>query len=270
MPESSPKSSAAPTTEPSAEPTAEPSTSSPPPVTAPATGQSLLLITVGTAGVDELQQVLAGEGFRTWAAPDRVDLSSLVRLRSWSLVLVFVPHPGPAALERCREIRRLHSGPLAALAPPLNEEMELALRAEDLDDVLVWPHPPRLLAARLRTLVKRAPGDGAATAAGAQAPIQLADLVIDPARREVRRGSRVIRLTDTELELLQLLARNLGRPVSREVIFQELRGFPYDGLDRSIDLRVSRLRRKLENGAPGGGLILTVRGVGYQLAAAAL
>jgi two-component system OmpR family response regulator len=126
---------------------------------------------------------------------------------------------------------------------PLSSEIEL--RATGVDEVLVWPQPSELLAARLHTILRRVlrPETGPERP---EAPLQVGDLVIEAASRRVLRGGKVIRLTDTELELLQLLARNVGKPVSREEIFQELRGFPYDGLDRSIDLRISRLRRKLQ------------------------
>ncbi len=233
-------------------------------------GATTLVLTIGGGGREDIQHTLAEAGFHTWAAPDRVDLHSLLELREWALVLLHVPCPGPGSLERCSQVRAMYGGPMAALTPVLDEDLELALRSVDMDDVLAWPGSPRLLVARLCSLLHRDQQGRVGRSGYPQAPIRLADLIIDPARREVRRGSRVIPLTDTELELLQLLVRNLGCPVSRDEIFQELRGFPYDGLDRSIDLRVSRLRRKLSDGSGRAGLILTVRGVGYQLAAAAV
>ena len=117
--------------------------------------------------------------------------------------------------------------------------------------------PPRLLLARIHSLLRRLDGhrrDGAVLVAGA--------LRIDPARREAWVGGAPLALTDSEFDLLQLLARHAGEVVSRDALMREIRGLEYDGLDRSIDNRVSRLRRKL----PDDGLrIKTVRGRGYLL-----
>ena len=91
-----------------------------------------------------------------------------------------------------------------------------------------------------------------------------AGLVIDRAKREVRLDGRLVDLTTAEFDLLWILATHAGRPLSREDLFQLVRGIPYDGIDRSIDMRVSQLRRALKRGRRRRDWIKTVRGVGYQ------
>jgi DNA-binding response OmpR family regulator len=95
-------------------------------------------------------------------------------------------------------------------------------------------------------------------------------LQIDPARREATYNTRTVSLTQQELSLLRLFAVRAGRPVSRDEISDCLRGIPHDFGDRSIDLQISRLRKKLGDDCRNPRLILTVRGIGYQLVAQSL
>ena len=227
---------------------------------------AVLLVNIDDAHTTELMEALNREGFRPWPSPDRKGLEDMLSLYQWSLVMVKIDRPHPHSLQHLEEIRQAWPGLLVVLSAPLVVGDEVRLRQTGVDEVLVWPQPGELLAARLRTVLGRNGVRAQVPAGVAQPPVQVGGLTIDLASRRVRHEGRTVSLTDTELELLQLLARHHGRPVSRDEIFLELRGFPYDGLDRSIDLRISRLRRKLENGDGGTSLILTVRGVGYQLA----
>jgi len=93
-------------------------------------------------------------------------------------------------------------------------------------------------------------------------------LVIDPQRRRVELDGVVIQLTTSEFDLLCLLGRRMGEVVTREEIYRELRGLGYNGVDRTVDVRISRLRRHLDDDPTDPSWILTVYGVGYQLARA--
>jgi len=128
--------------------------------------------------------------------------------------------------------------------------------------------PPRLLLARIKALLRRSPAP-ANTAAGDHAeqsePSELAfgRFRISQTTRSTSLGSDAIDLTTAEFDLLWLLARHAGSILSRDDLLQELRGIGFDGLDRSIDARISRLRRKLGDDPENPTRIKTVRGKGY-------
>ncbi len=97
--------------------------------------------------------------------------------------------------------------------------------------------------------------------------ITVSGLVIDASRRAVELDGTTIDMTTAEFDLLWLLAENVGQVISRDTIYQTLNGLPYDGLDRSIDLRISRLRKKLGDDPQHPARIKSIRGVGYLFAA---
>ena len=141
------------------------------------------------------------------------------------------------------------------------EEVDEVLGLEaGADDYLAKPVRPRALLARLQTHLRRAaPGEHAT------APVVVGGLVIDGGQRHVSIGGREVHLTTAEFDLLLLLARHAGRTVSRKDLYLQLEGLKYDGLDRSIDLRISRLRRKLGDDPLGPSRVKAVRGAGYML-----
>ena len=118
------------------------------------------------------------------------------------------------------------------------------------------------LLARLRSHLRRAtPTEEEAKSK----PITVGSLVVDAARRRVETHGEVLDLTTAEFDLLQLLAENAGQTLSRNDIYQQIHGMRYDGVDRSIDLRISRLRKKLGDDPTRPQRIKSVRGVGYML-----
>ncbi len=179
------------------------------------------------------------------------------------LVILDVMLPGKTGMDVCREVRPFYHGPILMLTA-LDDDMDQMLGLElGADDYIIKPVKPRLLLTRIRTLLRRTVR---VEARGDNALIEVGALVIDEANRHVTVEGRTIDLTSTEYELLRFLAQEIGQVVDRNMIVQELRGFEYDGLDRSIDRRISRLRKKL-SGNTSLELIKTVRGKGYQLCA---
>lgn len=176
------------------------------------------------------------------------------------LVILDIMLPGMDGLTVCRNARATYHGPiimLTARGDDLDEVVGLEVGA---DDYMKKPASPRVLLARIRTLLRRV---NAPPVEGPAKRLELGPLVIDSGDRSVTMSGREVELTTAEFDLLRLLAQNAGEPISRDQIYQDLRGIDHDGLDRSIDLRISRLRTKL--GDEGPGLIKSVRGVGYQL-----
>ena len=123
---------------------------------------------------------------------------------------------------------------------------------------------PRVLLARIRALLRRSEsGEAEALPAGEVRRLQFGPLLVDSARREAFLAGAAIELTSAEFDLLWLLAANAGRILSREEIFAALRGIEYDGQDRSIDVRISRIRPKIGDDPMHPRLIKTVRSKGY-------
>ena len=141
------------------------------------------------------------------------------------------------------------------------ESDEVVGLEEGADDYLAKPVRPRALLARVRSHLRRTIDEG-----DNDQPIQVGSLLIDPRRRVVEIDGEVLDLTTAEFDLLYLLARNAGLPLSRNDIYQHIHGMKYDGIDRSIDLRISRLRKKLGDDPAKPQRIKSVRGVGYILA----
>lgn len=184
------------------------------------------------------------------------------------LVVLDLMLPGEDGLSICRKVRDRYGGPilmLTARADDLDQVLGLEIGA---DDYVCKPVRPRLLLARIRALLRRREGAEAPSAVGGKR-VQYGPLVVDNALREAWLRGKGIELTGAEFDLLWLLASNPGRTLSREQIFAELRGIEYDGQDRSIDVRISRIRPKIGDDPDHPRLIKTVRGKGYLFVAEA-
>ncbi len=180
------------------------------------------------------------------------------------LVLLDLLLPGKDGLSICREIRRVHDVPILILtAKDTDIDHVIGLEA-GADDYVMKPVDPRVLLARVRALLRRSERGGL-TPAERKPDLMLGALRISETSREVWLGDKPVPLTTQEFELLSLLAHRAGELVSRDEVFRTMRGIDYDGLDRSIDGRVSKLRRKLGDDAAAPTRIKTVWGKGYLL-----
>lgn len=177
------------------------------------------------------------------------------------IVLLDLMLPGTDGLTVCRELREIFDGPvLMFTARDSDIDQVIGLEA-GADDYVAKPVDPMVLLARTRALLRRV--DAGATQHKAAGEIVLGGLRISEAAQEVWLDGEVVQLTTQEFELLHLLARHAGKILSREDIFQQLRGIDYDGLDRSIDGRISKMRRKLNDSATTPTRIKTIWGKGY-------
>jgi len=183
------------------------------------------------------------------------------------LVILDLMLPGEDGLSICRKVRGGYDGPILMLTAR-TDDMDQVLGLEmGADDYVCKPVRPRLLLARIRALLRRREGGEA----GGEGPrrLEFGRLVIDSAMREAWLGEQSIELTSAEFDLLWLLTVNAGRILSREEIFNALRGIEYDGQDRSIDVRISRIRPKIGDDPMHPRLIKTVRSKGYLFVAEA-
>lgn len=175
------------------------------------------------------------------------------------LVILDLMLPGEDGLSICRRARPDYSGPilmLTARADDMDQVLGLEMGA---DDYVPKPVQPRVLLARMRALLRRAEN----VEQSGDARLAFGNLEIDSATREAWLESERIDLTSAEFDLLWLLASNAGRVLTREEIFNDLRGIKYDGQDRSIDVRVSRIRPKIGDDPNHPHRIKTVRSKGY-------
>lgn len=177
------------------------------------------------------------------------------------LVVLDLMLPGEDGVSICRRVRADFQNPilmLTARTDDLDEVLGLEMGA---DDYVAKPVRPRVLLARIRALLRRsAPVQ---EDVGDKGRLEFGDLVVDAAMREAWLKGTNIELTSAEFDLLWLLSSNAGRVLSREEIFEKLRGIEYDGQDRSIDVRVSRIRPKIGDDPMHPRMIKTVRSKGY-------
>lgn len=175
------------------------------------------------------------------------------------LVVLDVMLPGSDGLTVCREVRAQYQQPILMLTAR-TDDMDQVLGLEmGADDYVAKPAQPRVLLARIRALLRRS--DTAPVESSPQR-LEFGDLVIDNGGRSVTLNDELVDFT-AEYDLLWLLASNAGRILSREDIFERLRGIEYDGQDRSIDVRISRIRPKIGDDPENPKRIKTVRSKGY-------
>ncbi len=184
------------------------------------------------------------------------------------LVILDLMLPGEDGLSICRLVRPYYKGPiimLTARSDDLDQVVGLEMGA---DDYIAKPVRPRVLLARIHALLRRLKDIPHSEASGDAATTELSrvtygNLVVDNSMREAWLSDEPIDLTSAEFDLLWLLSSNAGRVLSREEIFTALRGIEYDGQDRSIDVRISRIRPKIGDDPLQPRRIKTVRSKGY-------
>jgi two-component system OmpR family response regulator/two-component system response regulator RstA len=171
--------------------------------------------------------------------------------------------PGKDGVTICRELRQVFQGPILIFTAKDSDIDQVIGLESGADDFLSKPVEPMVLLARIRALLRRLeiPQDAGEVAAD----IAMGGLRISETSHQVWLDENEVLLTTREFELLLVLARHAGTILSREALFKELRGIDYDGLDRSIDGRISKLRKKLDDNAVSPTRIKTVWGKGYLL-----
>ena len=179
------------------------------------------------------------------------------------LVMLDVMLPGKDGFEVCRAVRPKYRGVILMLTAR-DEDFDQILGLEmGADDYIAKPVQPRVLLARIKALLRRLPSGSENDAASASDKMAFGQFKISQSTRTASLNGDTIDLTTAEFDLLWLLACHAGNVLSRDDLLQELRGIGFDGLDRSIDARISRLRKKLNDDPENPTRIKTVRGKGY-------
>lgn len=224
-------------------------------------GERLLLIEDDERLATLVADALAKAGYQVRVADNGIDGEALMRTAEFDLALLDGHLPGKDGFDVLRDVRRDFAGRIVMLTAR-DEDIDQILGLEGgADDYITKPVAPRVLLARIKALLRR----DAAPAEPAASPneLQFGPVLLRPAARELRVQGDIVELTTAEYDLLLFLAQRAGQIVSRDDIMQGLRGLEFDGLDRAIDARISRLRKKLGDDAQSPTRIKTVRGQGY-------
>ncbi|MEZ5175471.1 MAG: response regulator transcription factor [Acidimicrobiia bacterium] len=221
---------------------------------------SILVVEDDPSVRDALERALGFEGYTVHTAPDGGVALSMVRNGGHDLVVLDVMMPHVDGIETCRRIRA--SGDDVPILM-LTARTAVGDRVDGLDagadDYVTKPFSLDELLARIRALLRRSAGDVSKV-------LRFDDLVIDVGARSVSRSGDAVRLTKTEFDLLELLARSPGIVLDRDTIYEEIWGIDFITSSNSLDVYIGYLRRKTEQGGRSR-LIHTVRGVGYVLRA---
>lgn len=205
-----------------------------------------------------LSQFLGQSGYRVTAAADAAEARRRLQGLSFDLIIADVMMPGESGMEFVRWLRTHSSVPVLMLTARTDTEDRIEGLQSGADDYLAKPFDPRELALRVASILRRASPEPAEVLPQV---IRFGHYVFHLERGELRHGEENIKLTERERTMLQILARTPGEPVSREA----LAGPADAGNERTVDVHINRLRRKIESN-PGNPLYLqTARGSGYRI-----
>jgi DNA-binding response OmpR family regulator len=220
----------------------------------------VLVVEDDDAIADVLRRTLRQEGHEVRSSGDGVEALRAAEEFVPDLVILDLGLPGLDGVEVCRRLRAESDVPILMLTARTEVDDRVEGLDSGADDYLMKPFERQELLARMRALMRRRPPRGSAA-------LVVGDLRLNPDTREVTRGDRQIELTNREFELLEYLMRNQRLVVSRERLLEEVWGYDPLAMTNTIDVFISNLRRKLEEGGEPR-LLHTKRGAGYVIRAA--
>ncbi len=210
-----------------------------------------------------LSRVLQREGYRVTTAVSAEDAGAHLKLLHFDLIVLDVMMPGENGYQFAQRLRaeasEIGRAPILMLTARAELEDRIKGLEAGVDDYLAKPYDVRELTLRVAALLRRS--RPVATAASPN-PARFGDFSFDPDRGELKRGDELIRITERERDMLRILSENPGETVTREAL-----GGGEAGNERTVDVQVNRLRRKIEEDPANPLLLQTVRGIGYRLAA---
>lgn len=210
-----------------------------------------------------VQVYLENADFRVKVEGDGNKAIATVASYEPDLVILDIMLPGKDGLTICKELRPNFTGPILMLTAR-NEDFDQVLGLEfGADDYVIKPAEPRVLLARIKALLRR----GQFSENKPSGQLRFGSLVIDTASRDIWLDQQKIVLSTHEFELLLIIASQAGNILSRDYLFKKLYNREYDGLDRTMDVRISQLRKKLGDNAEEAYRIKTIWGKGYLFVA---
>ncbi len=213
--------------------------------------------------VDLVRAYLERDGYRVSAAYDGLQALEQARQARPDLVVLDLMLPGMDGLDVCRILRdESNKVPIIMLTAKTTETDKLIGLDLGADDYVTKPFSPRELLARVRAVLRRVgeeKGEG-------PSEVRFGDLLVDFVGHEVRLRGQLVQLTPTEFKLLEVLIREPERAFSRLELLDQAFGYDFEGFERTIDVHVMNLRRKIEPDHKNPAYIKTVYGVGYKFA----
>jgi DNA-binding response OmpR family regulator len=229
-----------------------------------ATKRRILVIEDDPKTVELVKLYLERDGCEVHAAYDGLNGLKKAREVSPDLVVLDLMLPGLDGMRVCRILREESGVPVIMLTARATEQDKLEGLDIGADDYMTKPFSPRELVARVRVVLRRAAAD---SLQAGPSLVELAGLRVDFMRHEVAVGDRQVHLTPTEFRILGALVREPGRVFSRSQLIEKVLGYDFEGSERTIDVHVLNLRRKIEPDSREGCLIRSVYGVGYRFEA---
>jgi two-component system alkaline phosphatase synthesis response regulator PhoP len=212
--------------------------------------------------VELVKLYLNRDGYRVLTAYDGVEALRLAREGHPDLIVLDLMLPGIDGLEICQTLRAESDVPIIMLTAKTTDQDKLDGLDMGADDYVTKPFSPRELAARVRAVLRRLPGERGPD------EIKFGQLNVNFLRREAALVGRPLNLSTTEFKLLGVLVREPGRVFSRAELIEKAIGYDFEGFDRTIDVHILNLRRKLEPDPRHPRYIKTVYGAGYKLSEA--
>jgi len=222
-------------------------------------GKRVLVVDDDVKTVELVKLYLNRDGYRVFTAYDGVEALRLAREGRPDLIVLDLMLPGIDGLQVCRSLRQESDVPIIMLTAKTTDQDKLTGLGLGADDYVTKPFSPRELAARVRAVLRRLPGERGPDR------IQHGELTIGFTKYEAFLASRPLNLTTVEFKLLGVLAREPGRVFSRAQLIEKALGYDFEGFDRTIDVHILNLRRKLEADPSHPRYIKTVYGAGYKL-----
>lgn len=231
-------------------------------------GAEFILVVDDDPGIREVvSQFLIRHGYEVETAADGKSMERALGQRRPDLVILDVMLPGEDGLSICRRLSR-PGGPGVIMLSAMGEETDRIVGLElGADDYLPKPCNPRELLARVRAVLRRR-SDGATDGVPLAVSCEFADWRLDLVRHELKSPQGVmVNLTSGEFSLLRAFVERPRRILTRDQLLELARGPESEAFDRAVDVQISRLRRKLDNGGDGQELIRTIRNEGYMFTA---
>jgi DNA-binding response OmpR family regulator len=229
------------------------------------TAPDLLVVEDDDALAALLVEYLGQHGFAITRVASGTEGAQRILETRPDLVVLDLMLPGMNGLDVCRRVRDRYDGAIVMLTASQSEADHVTGLELGADDFVVKPIEPRVLLARLRTQLRRVRGH-ARPPVVPPGVVRVGALEVDVSSRDARVGGDLVPLTTMEFDVLRMLAENAGEALDRDRLYREVMEMEYDGLDRGMDVHVSRIRRKLEEAGFDTGKLKSVRGVGYLLA----
>jgi len=221
-------------------------------------GKKILVVDDDVKTVELVKLYLERDGYQALTAYDGIEALRLVRESCPDLIVLDLMLPDIDGLEVCRILRHESDVPIIMLTAKTTDQDKLTGLGLGADDYVTKPFSPKVLVARIWAVLRRLPGERGPE------EIRHGELSMNFTKHEAWFSGRPLNLTSVEFKLLGVLAKEQGRAFSRARLIEESLGYDFEGFDRTIDVHILNLRRKLEPDPSHPRYIKTVYGIGYK------